>query len=46
MLKRALKLKKAFHNTTVTDKDLIKYKLSNNEWIIIDEIHKLMQVFN
>ena len=46
MLERALKLKKALHNATVIDKDLIKYKLSDNEWIIIDEIYKLMQICN
>jgi len=46
MIERALKLRKALDNTAVTVKDLAKYKLSDNEWIIIDEIHKLMQVIN
>lgn len=46
MLERALKLKKALHNIALTDKDLVKYKLSDNEWTITSEIHKLMQVCN
>ena len=46
MLKRALKPKKTFYNAIVINKNLIKYKLSDNEWIIINEIHKLMQVCN
>jgi hypothetical protein len=46
MLERALKLRKALDNTAVTIKDLIRYRLSDNEWIIIDEIHELMQVCN
>ncbi|GES89271.1 zinc finger BED domain-containing protein RICESLEEPER 2-like [Rhizophagus clarus] len=43
MLERILKLKKALYNATLTDKDLAKYKLADNKWIIINEIHKLMQ---
>jgi hypothetical protein len=46
MLERALKLKKALYNAALTDKNLVKYKLSENEWIIVSEIHKLMQVCN
>ncbi|GBB97683.1 hypothetical protein RclHR1_30390002 [Rhizophagus clarus] len=45
MLERILKLKKALYNATLTDKDLAKYKLADNKWIIINEIHKLMQYF-
>jgi hypothetical protein len=46
MLERALKLRKALDNTALTIKDLIRYRLSDNEWIIIDEIHELMKVCN
>jgi len=44
MLERALKLRKALDNTAITIKELVKYKLSDSEWIIVNEIHKLLQV--
>jgi hypothetical protein len=36
MLERALKLRKALDNTALTINDLIRYRLSDNKWIIID----------
>ena len=44
MIERALNLRKALDNTAITIKELVKYKLSDSEWIIINEIHKLLQV--
>lgn len=46
MLERALKLKQALHNLASSDRDLINYLLTENEWNCISEIHELLQVCN
>jgi hypothetical protein len=46
MIERALKLKQALHNLASTDRDLLSYLLSDNEWNCILEIHELLQVCN
>jgi len=45
MIERALLLKKALHNLTSSEKDLLKYVLSDDEWFCISEIQKLMIYF-
>lgn len=34
----------ALHNTVSADKELRKYLLSEEEWICISDIHKILQV--
>ncbi|CAG8526270.1 27760_t:CDS:2, partial [Gigaspora margarita] len=45
MIERALNLQQALNDLVLTDKSLIKYSLTNNEWNKLEQIKKLLKCF-
>ncbi|KAF0354785.1 zinc finger bed domain-containing protein ricesleeper 2-like [Gigaspora margarita] len=45
MIERALNLQQALDDLVMTDKSLIKYSLTNNEWTKLEQIKKLLKCF-